>query len=692
MKLKINKMKNKKFSIIIVLFFAIYSNLFSQADSIKMQSQELAKNLIHELQMKHKFGVYGNFGYNMYLADFKKLPGVSCCSPNFSFGSGTGFTFGGLYEIPITNEWHLNFRFGYTEYDGYFSVLEETVGIIDGESAPVKFEHYLEASLPSLFFEPLVGYQYLENLFFHGGLRFGFALSPKYEQFEQIIEPTTRGTFSNGSRINNASSGDIPDAFVIQAGLNLGISYLLPMDSRRSFFLAPEIFYTFNVTPVVSGETWFTHQLRGGISIKYRKPLPPPPAPLAPPSQPLNDFPLPDSPPQIFADIKAIEIDSNDVENPNFNIRIEDFVTLNMRPLLNYVFFEENSHEIPDRYIKLEKFSAQDFKLKQMQDLNAMQTYYNVLNIVGKRLQDNPDVKITLIGTNSDNGIEKGNLELSRKRAESVKNYFKKTWGINEDRISIEARNKPKQPTRDDEPGGDEENRRVEILSDGLILTDPVITNDTMRVLSISKIKFIPEIDSERKLSKWNIQAQQNNKVLISFEGKGEIPNSLIWNMSDDNSVVPTTAGNIFYWIEIENDLGQIAVSQKKKLPVEQLTIDKKRMESIQDKEFEYYSLILFDFGTTNLGTEHKEVVDFVKGRITPEAIVTIRGYTDALGDEGVNKRISQKRADAVAKRIKIPGAIVEGSGENPLLFDNKLPEGRFYCRTVQILIETPVK
>jgi len=55
------------------------------------------------------------------------------------------------------------------------------------------------------------------------------------------------------------------------------------------------------------------------------------------------------------------------------------------------------------------------------------------------------------------------------------------------------------------------------------------------------------------------------------------------------------------------------------------------------------------------------------------------------------NKKISSKRAKAVADRLKIPSAQVEGVGETEILYDNSTPEGRYYCRTVQITIETPI-
>jgi outer membrane protein OmpA-like peptidoglycan-associated protein len=84
-------------------------------------------------------------------------------------------------------------------------------------------------------------------------------------------------------------------------------------------------------------------------------------------------------------------------------------------------------------------------------------------------------------------------------------------------------------------------------------------------------------------------------------------------------------------------------------------------------------------------------VVDFIKDRSNDKSQIYVRGYTDAMGDDDVNKRLSQRRAKSVADRLKLKNAIVEGIGEDLLLYSNDTPEGRFYCRTVQIIIETPI-
>jgi phage pi2 protein 07 len=72
-------------------------------------------------------------------------------------------------------------------------------------------------------------------------------------------------------------------------------------------------------------------------------------------------------------------------------------------PVHPYVFFDKGSLEIPNRYTLLTKSEAQNFKESDLEnfmkgDLTSketnidqlMKTYYNVLNIFGDRLRQNP--------------------------------------------------------------------------------------------------------------------------------------------------------------------------------------------------------------------------------------------------------------------------------------------------------------
>ena len=69
-----------------------------------------------------------------------------------------------------------------------------------------------------------------------------------------------------------------------------------------------------------------------------------------------------------------------------------------------------------------------------------------------------------------------------------------------------------------------------------------------------------------------------------------------------------------------------------------------------------------------------------------------IVGYTDRLGEEQHNQELSAQRALSTARALGVPTSSASGAGESQLLFDNNLPEGRFYSRTVNVTIKTPVE
>lgn len=651
------------------------------------------------LQLKPKIGIFGHYNINAFNSSFSQLPGVPNCCTEFTGGSGSGFSVGALAEYPFqrffqfdgTEKFSFSLRALFSSIDGRIRASENTTVIVDGVSQAGAFDHLLDSKLNYFSIEPGIRYNVIDKLGLFGGFNVGFGILSKYSQREELTHPADRGTFIDGRRIRNEYSGNIPNASTIQAGLKIGAGYDLPLNKKEWLFISPEVFYNYNFTKVVSGLNWNIHTISLGIAVKYQEPPPPPPPPLPPISPPLPVLPQPDAPPVITASVRAVEVDSNNVIKPDFNIRIEDFVTLNMRPLLNYIFFDENSAELPVRYKKLKPSETNKFEFKGLQDLNALETYYHVLNIIGKRLKDNPNAKLTLVGTNSNNREEKNNKELSLARANTVKDYLVDVWDVNPASVKLTSRNLPAQPSRKNEPDGEEENRRVEIICDDISITDPVITIDTMRALSTSLIRFLPKASAEAGIKNWKINVSQENKELAGFSGKEDPPDKLDWELSGKNGSSPKSRGKIEYSLSVEDSLGQSMKTQKRFLPVEQITIERKRQSKQADKEFEYYSLILFDYGKTSLMREHLKVVDFVKNRLTANANVFIYGYTDRMGEEKVNKRISEQRAKAVASRLKIPKSTYAGIGESQLLYNNDTPEGRFYCRTVTITIETPI-
>mgnify|MGYP002079062403 CR=1 FL=1 len=139
----------------------------------------------------------------------------------------------------------------------------------------------------------------------------------------------------------------------------------------------------------------------------------------------------------------------------------------------------------------------------------------------------------------------------------------------------------------------------------------------------------------------------------------------------------------IFSWLSFANS----------DLLVCKLLIDLKN----QNYELGRLNLIVFDFDRSDLSKFNQDLISkFVKSSIKKESEIHIIGSTDRLGDDNYNMRLSTARAENVRAFIMSKFNLanitqVKGIGSNFLKYNNELPEGRFYCRTVLIEVKTPL-
>jgi OmpA-OmpF porin, OOP family len=138
---------------------------------------------------------------------------------------------------------------------------------------------------------------------------------------------------------------------------------------------------------------------------------------------------------------------------------------------------------------------------------------------------------------------------------------------------------------------------------------------------------------------------------------------------------------------------GAEVTTKEQEIPVSLVSLERKQLEQLPDRTIEKISLILFDFDRADVGEQNLQLLDQAASRLTEKSTVVIRGHTDRLGSDDYNLALSKRRAasvrDVLSRRLPATPMRSEGVGKANLLFDNDLPEGRFYCRTVQILVET---
>jgi OmpA-OmpF porin, OOP family len=89
---------------------------------------------------------------------------------------------------------------------------------------------------------------------------------------------------------------------------------------------------------------------------------------------------------------------------------------------------------------------------------------YGTLKDISTVLNENPGVRVKIIGHTDSDGADAANLDLSKRRADSVKNELAKTFGIDASRLETDGMGETKPIAPNDNPVNKALNRRVEFI------------------------------------------------------------------------------------------------------------------------------------------------------------------------------------------------------------------------------------
>ncbi len=433
----------------------------------------------------------------------------------------------------------------------------------------------------------------------------------------------------------------------------------------------------------------------------------------------------------ISANLSAIFLDNTGATvafDANDTLNVREVRTTLIRPLLNYVFFDENASDIPARYRLLSREVAARFNentlaqfsttasLKTKQ-IRGIETYYHILNILGKRLATEPKLSARIIGCNSDLAAERGNMRLSQDRAESVRKYFTTTWGIDEKRLKVQARNKPERASNSTDPDGAAENRRVEVVLEPQEALSPISSDEVICTAQPDVVRLFAAAASQEELREWaldmiaapagKIGTLAKQRIITTLSGTGAPPATTDYRLSSADlraigDVAPLT--QVQFRLRVLNSAGQfttvqtspilVALKSLRAIVSNQADSTQSVALQTQSEQISRYALTFFDFDKAALNLQNEQILNVVKSRINAETEAAIVGYTDRVGEAAYNKRLSADRAKTVADMLSGVNAAhkaVSGLGETVLLYDNDLPEGRFYCRMVEISLRNRV-
>lgn len=610
------------------------------------------------------FGVAAGANFNFYRGSTFMLN--ERFTPPTAFHNGNGV---GLFIAPSIEYHKPGTQFGFLFQAGY----DGRSGKFNQVTTPCNCPADLEAKLSYITIEPSLRFTpFRSNFYLYGGPRFAFVQDKSFV-YEQGINPDFPLQVPNPD-----VKGDFSDVNKTIISMQVGMGYDIPLNtttSKTQFVLSPFVAYHpyFGQNPRDT-ETWNVTTLRAGVVLKFGQ------GSLI---EGAADGKV------VFSAIPPTNVESVKVVREVFPIR-------------NYVFFNEGSTEIPNRYVLLKKSDVKDFKEDQVQfntpknmsgrSERQMTVYYNILNILGDRMVKNPNTKITLVGS-SDNGREEGLV-----MAQNIKNYLTSVFEIKENRIAIEGRDKPEVPS--EQVGGTKElgllregDRRVSIESNSpeLLIEFQSGKNTPLKPIEIVTGNQNPSNDvvfnvegAEETLKFWSLQIKDEKGKAQNFgpytAEEVSIPRTIIMGNQPAGDYKVSMTGT--------TKSGKI-VNQESTMRLTPYVAPVVQ-ESIRFS-------VIYEFNESkSIAIYDKYLTEIVAPKIPLNGTVIITGHTDIIGELDYNKELSLARANDVKsileKSLAVAGRTdvtfkVRGEGEDEKLapFENKYPEERFYNRTVII-------
>ncbi len=697
-KIKVNSKMNFLFSwsqkvVLVCLIFTTSINLPVQAQEAEFTNPSWW------------FGVNAAANMNFYRGSTQNLNENLTIPVTFHDGFGVGLFLAPVVEFhPPDSRWGFILQAGYDNRKGKFDQVE----------SPCNCPTDLQTNLSYISLEPSVRFTpFKAGFYLFGGPRFAYNLEKSYV-YELGINPSFPDQISSPKE-----EGDLSLVNQYRSSFQIGAGYDIPLSSsgkKSKFILSPTIsFQPYYGQDPRTIETWNITTLRAGIAIKYG---------IGKKTSVTGSAIIGLDPIEKETPIKVVQVLETEeaskkvvpiiivpqviASSVKFKVHAPKNIPVFRRvretfPIRNYVFFDLGSTEIPDRYLLLTKNEVKGFKEDQLEVFlpkklsgrsdRQMIVYYNILNILGDRMQKNSTSIISLVGS-SELGPQDGSA-----MAESIKKYLVDIFEIPSHRITTSGTFKPKDSS--EQPGGTLElellrqcDRRVTINSSSQVLLQefesgqdgmlkPVEFTDVQTAPIESYLAISAEGSSE-VFSEWSLEISDmygsiqnfgpfenemeaiSGKAILGNTPEGLYTVKLIGKGTDDRIYEQDTSVFITLWTPPANEQGM--------------------RFSVLYKFNDSQSIMIYE----------KYLAEIVAPKIPNGGSVLIHGYTDIIGNASNNLRLSFARANDVRRILeratlkldtKDVTLDVMGFGEIQSVspFRNIYPEERFYNRTVII-------
>jgi len=655
---------------IIFLLLCITNNSYCNDSKSFTSNNSIPKN--ENIAINLKAGLNNNW----HTANFKKFENAVGCNV-FKRGEGTGEHFSIGIEKNASKDLQVGFDFLYVNrsailsHDTTFSFRDFANDIRDGTA-----RYTLDANLHYLELAPNLKLVLLSN-FIKGplrlfvGWRFMIPLKYEFEQNERIISPDDLYFIladSSFVRERKLASGSIGSISTFGKGVSFGLENLIKLSSH--LYWTQQIGFDSPVSNITYDAFWVASSINFSTGLRYsfhkkehqkeyvELPIEDKIITIETPSEPL------------IATAPILEI-----EPLGFDGIIETGTELlATAPIVNAVFFENNSSELP-LYLKFDKLSY-EAKYK----MNPIKLHDYILVQIAEILENNPAATLSLIGATAGKQHEPKGLTLAEERAKVIKNQFAKL-GIDEKRIKTFAKLLPDFPSNNKFEEGVKENQRVDIIVNNAPLQEYVNFLLFERVKGNQNYKIKVE-NVAKNFSLYSSLADSTVKIfnddsIFIFDINKQISNA------DENFLIHQTT---LY----SSSLNRKIVD----------TIDLKKLErkTIATNYSNFLAILRFDYNSSILSKENQELLKQMANFLPENCTLEIFGSADLLGSAARNDELTKKRANAAMnflnslkkhRRMPVNYSITNQESIDEIeKFDESTPQGRMLNRSIFIRIK----
>ncbi len=617
----------------------------------------------------------GGFQHNIYTANFSHFQDAIDCGV-FKFGNGLGYVLGVGLEYPLLSQSHLGLAVFISDRSGtlklnssfrsYDTTLKEVIVINTENRLKVRL---LYIDIQSEFYMLLMKNLFNGPLRSFFSLRMSLPLEPNFEQKETILSPQNAVFNINGIRTRNriVSNGNISTISSPVFGIGIGLENMLDIGNNN--FLTQKLGFDYCFNNLTRDVEWKTYALRLELGLRFS---------FSKISEKITTPPIEKTIEDTIITKEEITAEESTIPQiypmPQLAIseksRNLEILTGNellaTPPIVNAIFFERNSAEIP-KFYELQK------GLESYYDQDPVYIHKYILPRIVDIIKKNPNSRIILEGTTSGSQYEPEGLSLSRKRAEAVQKAFI-DLGVAKNLISIEPRIFPRVPSNQEFEKGVIENQRVDIL----VIDAPL--QEYMNVQKYAELNGTIEFFADfTNIPVGHFVHFKSNfsQDSVLVEKPKIIPLKVKQRLQDDK-------GLYHYFGFLKSD----TLTAIHKNLIELSKLSRRQVELSYDR---FEAVLTFDYDRSELSNSNKGLLKQLAEFLPDGFTIVLFGSADALGSEQRNIQLERERADAAENYIRsiTPKKFkFERITEYFNKYSEETPQGRFLNRSIRIKLK----